>query len=167
MQAGERAGFESLMPLICHRARNQPGPSRPDLRVTPSSREQTGVLNIPAYRFGSALLFWGDDWMAYDYARAFYKSRAWQLCRASYIAKRQSVDGGMCERCHRQPGYIVHHKVHITPANISNPDVTLNHDNLQYLCKACHDEVHGYCGNQKEPPRCEFDENGNPVPRSR
>jgi len=24
--------------------------------VTPSSREQTGVLNIPAYRFGGALL---------------------------------------------------------------------------------------------------------------
>ena len=42
--------------LICHRARQKPGPSRPDLRVTPSSREQTGVLNIPAYRFGGALL---------------------------------------------------------------------------------------------------------------
>jgi hypothetical protein len=27
MQAGERAGFESLMPLICHRARNYPGPA--------------------------------------------------------------------------------------------------------------------------------------------
>ena len=27
MQAGERAGFESLMPLICHRARNHPGPA--------------------------------------------------------------------------------------------------------------------------------------------
>ena len=77
----------------------------------------------------------------HDYARSFYKSRAWQLCRASYIAERQSVDGGLCERCRKALGYIVHHKVHITPANISNPDVTLNHDNLQYLCKACHDEV--------------------------
>jgi len=105
--------------------------------------------------------------MAHDYARSFYKSRAWQLCRASYIAERQSVDGGLCERCHRQPGYIVHHEVHITPANISNPDVTLNHDNLEYVCKACHDEAHGYCGNQKEKPRCEFDEKGNPIPRRR
>jgi hypothetical protein len=45
--------------------------------------------------------------------------------------------------------------------------VTLNHNNLEYLCKCCHDEMHGYCGNQKEKPRCEFDEKGNPVPRRR
>ena len=109
----------------------------------------------------------GDDWMAHDYARAFYKSSAWQLCRASYIAERQSVDGGLCEQCHHALGYIVHHKVPITPNNINDPMITLNHDNLEYLCKACHDEIHGYCGNQKEKPRCEFDENGNPVPRSR
>ena len=102
-----------------------------------------------------------------DYARSFYKSNAWARCRASYIAERQSIDGGLCERCHQALGYIVHHKVAITPSNINDPDVTLNHDNLEYVCKACHDEVHGYCGNQKEKPRCEFDENGNPVPRSR
>ena len=103
--------------------------------------------------------------MAHDYARSFYKSKAWARCRASYIAERQSIDGGLCERCHHALGYIAHHKVAITPANINDPEVTLNHDNLEYLCKACHDEVHGYCGNQKEKPRCEFDENGNPVPR--
>ena len=102
-----------------------------------------------------------------DYARSFYKSSAWQLCRASYIAERQSIDGGLCERCHHALGYIVHHKVTITPNNINDPMITLNHDNLEYLCKACHDEIHGYCGNQKEKPRCEFDEKGNPVPRSR
>ena len=101
------------------------------------------------------------------YAKSFYKSRAWARCRASYIAERQSVDGGLCERCRKALGYIVHHKVAITPANINDPEVTLNHDNLQYLCKACHDEIHGYCGNQKEKPRCEFDEKGNPIPRSR
>lgn len=103
--------------------------------------------------------------MAQNYARAFYKSRAWQLCRASYIAERQSIDGGLCERCHKELGYIVHHKTPITPTNINDPDVTLNHDNLEYVCKACHDETHGYCGNQKEKPRCEFDEKGNPVPQ--
>ena len=83
----------------------------------------------------------GGDWMAHDYARTFYKSKAWARCRASYIAERQGIDGGLCERCHKALGYIVHHKVHITPANISNPDVTLNHDNLQYAWQA----LHTYC----------------------
>ena len=80
--------------------------------------------------------------MAHDYARAFYKSSAWQLCRASYIAERQSIDGGLCERCRKELGFIVHHKKHITPENINDPEVTLNWDNLEYVCHDCHNKEH-------------------------
>ena len=77
-----------------------------------------------------------------EYARAFYKSTAWQRCRDSYI---KSV-GGLCERCLADglivPGYIVHHKCYLTPENIKDPSITLNFDNLEYLCHVCHNKEH-------------------------
>jgi len=76
--------------------------------------------------------------MARDFAQAFYKSTAWQKCRLSYIRERQAIDGGLCEMCRVEPGKIVHHKVWLTPENISNPDIALNHDNLRYECQTCH-----------------------------
>lgn len=77
-----------------------------------------------------------------DYAETFYKSKAWQKCRESYAA---SV-GGLCERCKAngiiKPGEIVHHKKHITPNNINDPNITLNYNNLELLCRDCHGEAH-------------------------
>jgi hypothetical protein len=35
-------------------------------------------------------------------------------------------------------GYIVDHIEELTPANITDPNIALNHDNLQYLCLDCH-----------------------------
>ena len=58
--------------------------------------------------------------MAKEFARAFYNSKRWKDCRRAYIAKRISIDGGMCETCHEVPGYIVHHKIELTPDNISD-----------------------------------------------
>ena len=34
----------------------------------------------------------------------------------------------------------VHHKIPITPENVNNPQITLNWDNLELLCKTCHDQ---------------------------
>ncbi|ALC52853.1 hypothetical protein ACN91_15070 [Bacillus cereus] len=73
--------------------------------------------------------------MAKEYAKKFYKSTAWEKCRKSYIAK--TLDG-ICEHCKEATGYIVDHIVEITPETIDNPDITLNHENLQYLCLPCH-----------------------------
>lgn len=75
--------------------------------------------------------------MAKPFAIQFYKSKAWQKCRAAYI---QSVFG-LCERCGR-PGVIVHHKEKLTPANINDPTVTLNWERLEYLCPECHNREH-------------------------
>ena len=76
--------------------------------------------------------------MAKEYAKAFYNSAAWIKCKNSYI---KSVHG-LCERC-GEPGYIVHHKKHITQSNINDPNITFNHDNLEYLCLDCHNKEHG------------------------
>ena len=77
-----------------------------------------------------------------DCAKAFYKSKAWQQCRDGYI---KSV-GGLCERCLKRglivPGYIVHHRQYITPENIQDTSITLNWDNLEYLCFDCHNQEH-------------------------
>lgn len=76
------------------------------------------------------------------YAERFYKSKTWQRCRTEYA---KSV-GGLCERCRAEgkitPGVIVHHKVNINPDNILDPDVTLNWDNLELLCRDHHAEEH-------------------------
>ena len=45
--------------------------------------------------------------LAKPFARGFYDSPAWRKCRKGYISKRQSIDGGMCEHCQREIGYIV------------------------------------------------------------
>lgn len=76
--------------------------------------------------------------MAKDYSKKFYNSKQWQDCRRSYI----STVHGLCEHCLENdkhiPGYIVDHIIEINPSNINNPEITLNHENLQYLCLACH-----------------------------
>lgn len=77
-----------------------------------------------------------------DFATKLYKSRAWRDCRTAYAKSK----GGLCERCLSRgiykPGIIVHHKVHLTPENISDPNVSLNWENLQLLCRDCHALVH-------------------------
>ena len=78
--------------------------------------------------------------MAKEFAISFYKGKGWLKCRASFIAIRITIDGGACERCHDEPGYIVDHIIELTPDNINNPDISLNHSNLQYLCLACHNK---------------------------
>ena len=84
--------------------------------------------------------------MSQAWAKPFYNSSACKKCRASYIV---SVNG-LCERClsknRLRPGYIVHHKITLTLTNIHDVNVTLNHDNLYYVCKDCHEEEHhGEC----------------------
>ena len=101
--------------------------------------------------------------MAKTWAKPFYNSPAWRNARESYISYRLSVDGGMCEVCHKQLGYIVHHKIALTPLNINDPTISLNRNNLRYECKACHDREEGhYIGGKEYIPACCFDSNGNP-----
>lgn len=100
-----------------------------------------------------------------DWAKSFYQSKQWYRCRASYIAMRMATDGGLCEVCGKEQGYIVHHIRPLTEQNIGDPNISLNHDNLRFECKQCHDEEEGHYYDAKGVKRliCLFDENGQPA----
>ena len=92
------------------------------------------------------------------FADAFYKSQAWMRCARGY---RRSV-GGLCERCKKRglivPAEEVHHKTHLSPENINNPEVALNWANLIALCKDCHMKEH------RKEKRWTVDADGNVTP---
>lgn len=75
--------------------------------------------------------------MAQDYAVAFYKSNEWVKCRDGFMGSKYYI----CERC-GELAKICHHKTYITPQNISDPNITLNWDNLEALCQDCHTREH-------------------------
>lgn len=75
--------------------------------------------------------------MSKAFARAFYNSTAWKACRESYKHKMYYL----CERC-GEPGEIVHHKKRVSPETIEDPEVLLNFDNLELLCRRCHEAEH-------------------------
>lgn len=102
--------------------------------------------------------------MAKEWSKQFYNSKAWKRCRKSYIDGRIMIDGGMCEECHEELGFILHHKVSLTPKNIHNPEISLNHDNLQWVCKVCHDKFEGHgVGNPRAGLLVVFDGSGQPI----
>jgi len=103
--------------------------------------------------------------MAKEFAKEFYNSKKWRKCRVAYIQERILLDGGLCERCREKTGYIVHHKIHLTKFNINNPDITLNHNNLEYLCKVCHDLEPNHWEDKLNKPKtlCLFDSEGNAI----
>lgn len=84
--------------------------------------------------------------MAKDFAKSFYSSKQWQECRNEYIKKR----GYLCENCLRKgiykPAVIVHHIEELTPFNITNPEIALNFNNLEAVCRECHDQYHDIHG---------------------
>ena len=77
-----------------------------------------------------------------EFAKEFYLSQAWKETRKAYAASA----GGLCERCRAKglivPAEIVHHKIHLTPDNITDPNVALAWDNLEALCRQCHGDAH-------------------------
>ena len=104
--------------------------------------------------------------MAKEWAKAFYNSKRWTRCRDAYISNRIATDGGLCEECHEKPGYIVHHKIPLTPENINDVSISLNHDNLEYVCKPCHDREEGhFLYREEKSRRYGFDSDGNPIPK--
>lgn len=80
--------------------------------------------------------------MREQFASRFYRTERWNRCRKAY----RESKGGLCERCLARglivPGEEVHHRVRLTPDNLDDPAVTLNWDNLELLCKPCHDAEH-------------------------
>lgn len=89
--------------------------------------------------------------MAQEWAKSFYKSKAWLQCSRGYMSSK----GYVCERC-GGVGVICHHKKWLTAANINDPYITLNWDNLECLCQDCHNVEH-----MQKHNKTYFDEAGN------
>ena len=70
-----------------------------------------------------------------------YKSKRWQKLR-----KQKVLLNPFCERCLKKNIYnstnIVHHKEYITDINYEDDDIFFNIDNLESLCKDCHNKEH-------------------------
>lgn len=75
--------------------------------------------------------------MAREFTNGFYTSKAWKDCSRGYMSSRHYI----CERC-GAAATICHHKKYITPQNINDPAITLSWDNLEALCKDCHNLEH-------------------------
>lgn len=77
-----------------------------------------------------------------EFAKSFYRSVAWKNARAAYLQK----VGGLCEDCLEKglitPAVIVHHKIELTPENITDADIALSEKNLKAVCRACHAAEH-------------------------
>ena len=67
----------------------------------------------------------------------FYKSPAWLAARELKI---MSVNG-LCERCERI-GIEVHHRQRVTVDTVEDTSISLNPENLELLCKECHNKEH-------------------------
>ena len=96
----------------------------------------------------------------YKTIKEFYSSNAWKTCRNTFI----SCKSGLCERCLQKglivPAKEVHHKKRLTEANINDPSIALNFDNLEALCTACHEKEHeadARARKQKKPERYKVD----------
>ncbi|MBU1094738.1 MAG: HNH endonuclease [Firmicutes bacterium] len=66
---------------------------------------------------------------------------------------------GKCERCGAL-GEDVHHKTRLTVQNVMDTSISLNQDNLEFLCKKCHNVEHKRFSKQQQ-----FDKEGNLIER--
>ncbi len=85
----------------------------------------------------------------------FYKSVAWQVAREIKIRDAN----GKCERCGTL-GEEVHHIKRLTVLNVMDPNISLNQENLELLCKKCHNKEHRRFSKAQQ-----FDEDGNLISR--
>ena len=85
----------------------------------------------------------------------FYKSVPWQVAREIKIREAN----GNCERCGAL-GEEVHHKIRLTVLNVTTAEISLNQENLELLCKKCHNVEHKRFSKSQQ-----FDEDGNLISR--
>ena len=113
--------------------------------------------------------------MSYGIRKDFYNSKAWKTVRKNVWIKQNLL----CNRCNK-PVYvdglseyipkgkrrigIVHHKSYLDNSHAYADHVTLNEENLEGLCKECHElEHHQDISTRKEYI---FDETGYLIERS-
>lgn len=99
--------------------------------------------------------------MAKGFSYRFYHSTDWERAREQALQR----DGYLCKHCLAHgvetPAVMVHHISELTPANINDPNATINLDNLVSLCDLCHKKAHGWARQGGTRQGLAFDEYGN------
>ena len=90
----------------------------------------------------------------------FYQSKAWRRLSRAFLLSQNYI----CGRC-GGPAEIAHHRVYLTAANISDPDISLNPARLECLCINCHNAEHFSAGGATAAG-LEFNENGDITPKN-
>lgn len=67
----------------------------------------------------------------------FYHSAQWKAFRRRIIEVRH----GKCERCGKK-GNLLHHRIPLNDHNVRDPKISLNPDNIELVCRACHEVIH-------------------------
>lgn len=91
--------------------------------------------------------------MSYGIRKDFYNSKAWKTVRKNVWIKQQLL----CNRCYK-PVYvdgiskyipkeqrrtgIVHHIKYLNDTNVNDDSVALDMNNLEGICKECHEKEH-------------------------
>ncbi|OIK13582.1 endonuclease [Bacillus sp. MUM 116] len=71
-------------------------------------------------------------------ARAFYKSAAWLNCRKIVLIR----DTYLCQECLRKGKITAANTVHHIKHLEEYPDLALDIDNLETICRPCHNNEH-------------------------
>lgn len=70
--------------------------------------------------------------------KGFYRTYAWKKKRMQILAR----DRGACQECRKNGRYsmaeVVHHIKHLQDA----PELAMSDDNLESVCKECHEKLH-------------------------
>lgn len=91
----------------------------------------------------------------YAILQTFYASEKWINLRLMLIAERSKEHGAViCEKCGRMISKSVdiigHHKIELTPENVHDYSISLNPDNVELICRKCHDKEHKRFGYKAE-----------------
>ena len=105
--------------------------------------------------------------MNYTSREQFYTSRTWRRVSRNYASSKKFL----CERCLAKglviPYEEVHHKTRLTLENLNRPEIALNWNNLECLCKNCHIEEHKEDAKLRPYKRKDFQAKGKQPPKKR
>ena len=105
--------------------------------------------------------------------KSLYKSKCWKDNKQAFILSKVKEHGCVCERCGspvyvygisdrslygKIPRHIVHHKKYLDEINYLDDDIAYDWNNLELLCKPCHEKEHSHKSIRNG---LYFDENGN------
>lgn len=85
--------------------------------------------------------------------KAFYNSKQWLLFREQYILKHVEENKGIiCKTCNkhiidRGDVQLHHSPTELTEDNYKDVTISLNEDNIELICRSCHNKEHNrFCG---------------------